>query len=362
MSNLTADKYLGCIIGGAVGDALGAPIEFYRLREIITEYGTEGVNDYIEFDDGIGRITDDTQMLLFTADGLLRSTSKGKATELRADYLEICYQSYQRWFHTQSSGHNKQEDTQGILNGWLIQQKSLYKRRAPGNTCLSALRNGIPGNIKNPINDSKGNGGIMRIAPVGLIQYSNPEFAFRLGAELAALTHGHPSGYLPAGFLSSLLAFIINGFSLKDSIDKSLKILLSHPKHEETRLAIESAIELYEKGNPSFEKTESLGGAWVGEEALAISLFCALSFENNFKKAIQLSINHSGDADSTGAITGNIVGLINGINSIPERWRKQLEDYNLYEEVANNLFTSVTSLSELNEDYDWGKKYPIKNS
>ena len=59
----------------------------------------------------------------------------------------------------------------------------------------------------------------------GLVQYKNPEFAFRPGAELAALTHGHPNGYLPGGFLSSLLAFIINRFSLKESIDRSLKIL-----------------------------------------------------------------------------------------------------------------------------------------
>ena len=74
-------------------------------------------------------------MLLFTADVLLRSISKERAPELRYEYLEICYHSYQRRLHTQSEWGEKQVFTQEILDGWLIQHKSLYKRRAPGNTC-----------------------------------------------------------------------------------------------------------------------------------------------------------------------------------------------------------------------------------
>ncbi|MBS4024330.1 MAG: ADP-ribosylglycohydrolase family protein [Clostridia bacterium] len=106
----------------------------------------------------------------------------------------IVHQAYLRWLQTQNYHHEKQnEHTSG---GWLIGIKELYTRRAPGNTCLAALSSGIMGTIDKPINDSKGCGGVMRVAPVGL--FCRKDEAFRIASECAALTHGHPSGYLSA--------------------------------------------------------------------------------------------------------------------------------------------------------------------
>jgi len=67
------DAIRGCLLGGAVGDALGAPVEFLSLEGIRAHHGERGIEDYVEFTDGRGCITDDTQMTLFTAEGLLRA-------------------------------------------------------------------------------------------------------------------------------------------------------------------------------------------------------------------------------------------------------------------------------------------------
>ena len=358
MAKLEEINYIGCIVGGAVGDALGAPTEFMNLNTILHEYGSNGVNDYVEFPDGRGEITDDTQMLLFTAEGLLRSLHRATNRGVWGAYKKICFQSYLRWLHTQNDWYGEEAVKHTELNGWLINEKFLYKRRAPGNTCLTALRVAKLGTMEIPINNSKGCGGIMRIAPVGLLFHKSPTAAFLIGAELAAMTHGHPSGYLSAGYLSALIAYLNNGNNLMESINHSNEILKSYPAHEETYSAIQQAIKLYLTGQPDYHKLEKLGGGWTGEEALAISLYCALSFKDNFEKAINLSINHSGDTDSTGSLTGNIVGLLVGEEMIPKRWIKNLSNYEQIKQIASDLFTEVKGNGYDYFDREWEYKYP----
>jgi len=351
-------NYIGCIVGGAIGDALGAPTEFMNLGAILHKYGSNGVNDYVEFPDGRGEITDDTQMLLFTAEGLLRSWHRANNRGSWGAYKQICYQSYLRWLYTQGDWYSEDAINRTELNGWLINERFLYKRRAPGNTCLTALRTANPGTMELPINNSKGCGGIMRVAPVGLLFHKSPTEAFQIGSELSAMTHGHPSGYLSAGYLSSLISFLNNGNTLMESINQTITILKTYPGHEETHSAVLKAIDLYHKGQPDYNKLESLGGGWVGEEALAISLYCALSFEDDFEKAINLSINHSGDTDSTGSITGNIVGLILGEGQIPDRWIRNLSNYESIKQIASDLFIEVKGNGYDYFDSEWEMKYP----
>jgi ADP-ribosylglycohydrolase len=358
MAKLDKDHYAGCLVGGAVGDALGAPTEFMNLRSIMQQYGPEGVKDYIEFSDGRGEITDDTQMLLFTAEGLLRSQHRAVNRGIGGAYKQICYQSYLRWLHTQDDWYGKTRNSSHLLDGWLLDQKFLYQRRAPGNTCLSALRSNIPGTIERPINDSKGCGGVMRIAPVGLLLHHNAENAFEIGSELAAMTHGHTSGYLSAGFLAAMICYINNGYNLIDSIEASCHILTKHMGHEETLQAINSALNLSQMNKVFFQDLESLGGGWVGEEALSISLYCSLSYPDDFEKAIILSINHSGDTDSTGSITGNILGLLLGENAIPQRWVNKLHGYEVIKQVALDLHEEVRGNGYDHLDEEWHIKYP----
>jgi len=363
---LSQDNYIACLLGGAIGDALGAPIEFMSIRQIKNSFGSLGVTGYVEYPDGTGEFTDDTQMTLFTAEGLLRARQREAAKGV-SSIIVVGYHSYLRWLYTQGISLDRSKITEGVYDlekGWLIKRKELFKRRAPGNTCISALQSGIIGEIKNPINDSKGCGGIMRVAPAGLICPGKNEKAFQTACDLAAITHGHPSGYLSAGFFASVISDLAIGEELESAIKNALVILKKWEGCAETQKAVKNALELYEesklllKSEPERipQLLEKLGGGWVGEEALAISLFCSLIYQNDFRKGVLAAVNHSGDSDSTGSITGNILGLINGLSAIPEEWITNLRYIDIVREIAEDLHTGIKE-DGIDIEKDWWK-YP----
>ena len=72
------DRVRGALLAGAVGDALGAPVEFMIRPDIFRQFGSEGIGDYVLYAGRLGAITDDTQMTLFTAEGLLRAYVRGR--------------------------------------------------------------------------------------------------------------------------------------------------------------------------------------------------------------------------------------------------------------------------------------------
>lgn len=344
------NHYAGCLLGGAIGDALGYPVEFASRSEIEKRYGTNGIEELEISPNGKALISDDTQMTLFTAEGLLRAVSRGMQRGI-CHPPGVIYYSYLRWLHTQGElmTYDK-ERREFLLSGWWVTLPELKARRASGTTCLNALRSGRMGSVNEPINKSKGCGGVMRVAPVGLL--TDFEDPFELACEVAAITHGHPTGYLAAGVLAQIIRNIIDGDELIPSIEKAVLRLKEHKGHEECLLAVERALELYRKGDFSVQAVQSLGEGWVAEEALAISLFCSLAAGNDFAAGVKMAVNHSGDSDSTGAITGNILGALLGYQAIPKDWAEKVELSCEIIEMANDL------LVEFSFDVAWAYKYP----
>ncbi|MBC2703524.1 ADP-ribosylglycohydrolase family protein [Desulfobacula sp.] len=336
----TAEHFKGCILGGAIGDALGAPIEFMSIDQIRSEFGEMGLTDYSEAYGRNGAITDDTQMTLFTAEGLILSKVR-QEYERDKGVISAGYHALLRWLYTQEINLQdnliRNHGTCSIVDGVLTGHKELFSSRAPGNSCLSPLKSGKISTIGDPINNSKGCGGVMRMAPVGLA-YDDPDKAFHFGCKLAALTHGHPTGYLAAGTFAALTSLIISGNSLTEAIEGSTLILKADKNHEETLRAIGDAVDIVGKEIPEPEVIEKIGAGWIAEEALAISFYCSLVADDDFKKGVLLSVNHSGDSDSTGSITGNILGALYGIDIFPENWLSELELKELIEEVADDLY------------------------
>lgn len=352
------DHYRACFLGGAIGDAMGAGVVNLTLNQIREMYGNEGISEFVENQDKIGRITNKTQLSLFTAEGMLRSYHRAFLKGIWAAYSSICWQSYLRWLHTQGVEMpviDQYASNQLTKEGWLMVVKGLYKRRGGSGTLIDALKGGEPGTMAKPINNSKGSGGIVRMAPIGLLFYKDPEEAFRIGCELAAFTHGNPSGYLPAGFFAALIAFINRGHTMNQAIDHTMPILISYPKHEETLSAIKNALKLQATSELTPETLEKIGTGRTGEEALAMAIFCAYSFRDaNFEKGLWLAVNHSGDTDTVGAITGNILGLLHGEGSIPLKWWSNVDMGLIVNQVAVDLHTEVP---KRRGDF-WWEKYP----
>jgi ADP-ribosyl-[dinitrogen reductase] hydrolase len=327
-SNLVP-RFAGCLLGGAAGDALGAAVEFMTLPDIRIRYGEQGIRDFAEIYGRVGAITDDTQMTLFTAEGLIRAFAAHLAGTLD-DPLRAIHRAYLRWLHSQAqiSDHADFEDA---IDGWLIRIPTLHSRRAPGNTCLTALAHARAGTCDRPLNDSKGCGGIMRIAPVGLWGQD----PFELGCRVAALTHGHPTGYLAAGVLASIIAYIVGGASVENAVLRTLDEQRPVLNEELTR-ALDRAVDAAAHRPATAETVEFLGQGWVAEEALAISVFCSM-VADDLVDGIRLAVNHGGDSDSTGAITGNILGSAHGPTALPEQWLEALELRDEIAEIARDL-------------------------
>ena len=344
----TCSRFRACLLGGALGDALGGPIEFLTSSAIERLHGVTPPDLLAVEPSGFALVTDDTQMTLFTAEGVLRARSAISCPEPRSrdhgpsDPQAILLNAYFRWYFTQTG-----EWKARFERGFLVEERRLHARRAPGNTCLGSLAKaryeGPLPSVERPPNQSKGCGAVMRAAPIGL-GVDTRERAFDLGRDAGLLTHGHPSGYLSSAVLSSLVWDLSRGGLPLPALDAALTLLVRERGHEELRAVIERAVRLAKRGAPDRAAIESLGGGWVGEEALAIALLCALTADRSvagIRAALWRSVAHSGDSDSTGSITGNLLGAMVGMEGLDARWLEQLEMRALIDSIAVDLFRAT---------------------
>jgi ADP-ribosylglycohydrolase len=205
--------------------------------------------------------------------------------------------------------------------------------------------------IDNVPNGSKGCGAVMRSAPFG-IALATREEAFRAARDAGVLTHGHPSGYLAGAYLASLVFDLVRGIPLVGALANADALLAHEREHEELAGAVQQARMAASKGLPTVAMVEALGGGWVGEEALAIGLACALSCGSpgEIPATLWRALAHAGDSDSTGSIAGNLVGAFYGLSGLPARWLGQLELRAVIERAARDLFESSVLGSKLGID------------
>ena len=109
-------------------------------------------------------------------------------------------------------------------------------------------------------------------------------------------------------------------------------------REDVSQQAVEDAIRLCGTGTATFDKVEKLSQGWTAEEALAISLYCALTADN-FEEGVVMAVNHGGDSDSTGSITGQILGALYGLASIPNNWLDRLELRDTIDVISRDLYS-----------------------
>lgn len=355
------DRFLGCFLGGAVGDALGYPVEFIGESSIRSQYGDLGIQTLAQ----VGNpaiITDDTQMTLFNMNGLLYAQTNGK------EAFPSVWLAHREWLGTQ--GDTSRMEDKKNAHMWLYDQDVLHARRAPGISCLTAIRGSrYGGTIEQPVNNSKGCGSIMKAAPFGLFLKYEPETdpkeylrsVYDLSALMSAQTHGHPLGYFSGAYLALLLARIVHlepgaDARLEDAIAK-VKMGDSDWEQELTAGAAKAVTLALDPTVSDLDGIHALGEGWVAEEALYISLFCAVRYQDDFAAAIRCAVNHKGDSDSTGAICGNILGAWLGVQAVEAGFDTKLLDAgDLVREMTEDFYLAV-EFGVPQDDENWNAKY-----
>lgn len=376
------NKIRGSLIGGAIGDALGYPVEFMSLAAIKNKYGKDGIVNFELNEKSKAIVSDDTQMTLFTANGLMFGVTRWATHGMMAELPYFVKLAYEEWYETQNGVRNYYD----LHTCWIRDIKELNVCRSPGSTCLSALYD-----VKNVNNDSKGCGGIMRVAPVALflwaeneriIKYHGTPFTIKVidkhAGDSAAITHKHPLGYISAALFVDVLYHLLDTQGpvtvdmVCDYVSSALSRLTNiYTSKEEAKAFGElwyvsnQAINLAKKDVEDSEAIRLLGEGWVAEETWAIALYCTLKHLDSFEDAVVASVNHDGDSDSTGAVCGNLMGVVVGYEGIPEKYKTNIEMKDVILAIANDMIDGCNigeyHSAETEDEKKWERRYIYAN-
>jgi ADP-ribosylglycohydrolase len=357
---------------------LGYPVEFMSAAQIRAVHGPDGMRDLPrDPQTGLALVSDDTQMTLFTAAGILVGATRHRLYGVAASPDYYAWRSYLDWLHTQEP-----EGPAGPHESWLADVEALRDRRAPGRTCLAELEYGRAGSVDEPLNDSKGCGGVMRVAPVGLLFGAERDGwvdgagalddVALLAADVAAVTHGNPLGYIPAAAAAYLVhrcAYEVGSREgdrqarLMRMVDECCERLsVWFPRQASATQAVSDllrqAMGLAGKDVPDEEAVCELGEGWVAEETLAIAVCACLRHADDVPAALAAAVDHDGDSDSCGAVAGNIMGAMHGMSGIDPAWLQGLELEDVTIAIADDLVDVATGRWDVATTERLAARYP----
>lgn len=312
------EQFVGCLLGVAVGDALGFPVEGLSLERIREKFGPNGVQDFVTVGlrgAPLGTYSDDTQLTLAVARALLAA-----GRQPLEQLMEALCREYLAWY------------------------RSPEMARGPGWATLDALGRLAHGRswMETGVRDSKGCGAAMRVAPIGLYYYREPETLCRI-AELSALvTHKHPTGVAAAVANAYAVARALERVPPRELYEDVLR--LASLTNQELLASLAEVNELDGVAPPlAFARLGETGSA---EEVFASAMFCFLRSPDDFRATVLAAANSSGDSDSIAAMAGALSGAHNGVAAIPEKWRREVENAAEIERLAGELFAHATAEQE----------------
>ncbi|HEU4666731.1 MAG TPA: ADP-ribosylglycohydrolase family protein [Arthrobacter sp.] len=353
----------GCLLGGALGDALGYAVGTDSMEEIRRRFGERGLTGFHALSES--PFSDETQLTLYTVDGLVEALEWANSG-VGADVNACLWLAYLRWLATQ--GEDAGPSAPAPQPRWIDGQAVLHERRQPDTASISGLATGEMGTVFRPVNPaSKGYGTVVRSAPFGLVPHITPDAVYKLSADAASLTHGHPAARQSAGIFSLLIHRLVTGEGLREAA----AAVAAHSRTlnevaPELPERLDSALRLAGKGAVTPEELmHALGEGRAAEEALAVALYAVLATApgpgiadgdhhgtddagadtlpaRHFREALALAVNHGGNSDSTGSLAGNILGAFYGEECLPADWLGSLEAPEAVRGMAN-LLAGVTT-------------------
>lgn len=287
-----ADRALAAFLGFAVGDALGATVEFMTRGEIATTYGVHRDiigGGWLRLKPG--RITDDTEMSLALGRSLTRRST--------LDLQDLC-EEFARWLKTNPID--------------------------VGNTCRRGIRRFVThGTVEGPFAEGDaGNGAAMRVLPVALATLGDPARAEEWTIAQGHVTHNHPLSDAASTTLVAMVQRLIGGEPRTAARDLADALVAAHPKF-------------------AFDPWRGQSTAYVVDTIQTV--FDGFFTTDGFEACLIKTVNQGGDADTTGAIVGMLAGAHYGLDAIPRRWTGTLDA-----RVVAEIRTLVPALLELGAD------------
>ena len=345
----------GCLLGMAVGDAMGMAVNKLSWEEICENYGPNGLLGYDLRNDS-AEVTSYTQVAAYVANGLLLSLTRGKP-ELRLRYMT---EAMRQWAKRQ---HFPRDPDKNPF--WISQISELRKRQCQDPRMLDATRFDPMGTVDRPINQANSPGAIMTGAVVGLFfdaKRMEPANIGSLAAQAVALTHGDPEAFLSAAALAYVIAGLLQQpeHSLKEqfmqaieTVDRQFRDKFPQTTALATRLKLTIGMADNQNMEPR-QRMEQLYCSTAGE-CLAGAMYACLVSNEDFDTAMITAVNHSGRSCAVGAITGAILGAKLTEEALPEFYLESLEAADALRTLADDLALGSPTIGLF--DDDWDHKY-----
>lgn len=359
---LRQSAYRGCLLGLAVGDAMGYTVDNRSWQEIMEDYGPNGLLGY-DLVNGYADVTSYTQLAAFTCNGLLFGLTRGQVYGKMAPFIKYVALSGKEWAASQRNCGRL-----GQAYCWLARKPELYRRSCMDTRMVETLSRERPGTIETPVNNHSGPEGLTTAIGVGLFYHKNrmeQEEVDRLGAEAVALTHGSPTAFLAGAALAHIISRLVSNprIPLKNVFLEAAEAVKAQFGHQYSQAydfatLIRHAITYAQVSTPSHNFVMEKLGCDNAAKALAGAVYACLASGGDFDRGLIIAVNHSGRSAAVGAITGAILGLKLGEEALPEFYIECLEPGETLRELADDLFTGCPmEMGNKLFDLDWDYKY-----
>ncbi len=280
------------LLGLALGDALGAQVEFMKLAEINARYGSGGIQE----PPNPALYTDDTQMTLALAEGLVEAGEADPDTLMGA-----VGKHFVRWLNSPDND------------------------RSPGRACLLGVRRYERGESwrQSGLANSKGCGSAMRVAPIGYLYQHDPERLREVAQATSLITHGHPTALAASVAAAYLVKLALDGIAPERYLHEVAGFVCG--LSEELDLVLLRVGHVLAWGD-EIMAMRHIGEGWVAEEAVSLALYCVMRYPDDYVAAVRRAANIDGDSDSVACIAGGIAAARLGLESIPADWRNRCEN------------------------------------
>lgn len=340
----------GCLLGLAVGDAMGYAVDEKNWEEICEDYGPNGLLGYDSVN-GRAVASSHTQVAAYAANGLLLAVTRGRH-ESASRFVGVALKEWARKQHLPGDPEK--------CYCWVSHMSVMRQRRCKDIRMLDALRMEL-GTPEKPANRHSTPGPLTGAMMVGLAydeKYMQPRQVGTLGAQVVALTNGSPYAFLSGAVLANLIAGILQepDLALKEQVLQAIEAMqiqfAFHPQTEEVAKYLMDAVVLAESAKDPRQVMEDFS-CRDARECTAAAIYACLVCPEDFDAAMILAINHSGRSGAVGALAGGILGAKLGAEVLPEFYLETLECGDVLQTLAADLATGSPTSGLFNDDWDY---------